>query len=54
MPVSRLLQRWPNTPLIPGTASIEHLRENLKAATLQIPAGMIAELDSIGGGVGQG
>jgi pyridoxine 4-dehydrogenase len=43
-----LLQRSPNILLIPGTSSIEHLRENLKAATLQLPAEVIADLDSIG------
>jgi aryl-alcohol dehydrogenase-like predicted oxidoreductase len=43
-----LLQRSPNILLIPGTSSIEHLRENLKAATLRIPAEIIADLDSIG------
>jgi pyridoxine 4-dehydrogenase len=48
-----LLQRSPNILLIPGTSSIEHLRENLKAATLQIPAEMIADLDLVGEGVWQ-
>jgi pyridoxine 4-dehydrogenase len=43
-----LLQKSPNILLIPGTSSVEHLRENLKAATLQIPSEMIANLDSIG------
>ena len=43
-----LLQRSPNILLIPGTSSIEHLRENLKAATLHIPAEAMADLDSIG------
>jgi pyridoxine 4-dehydrogenase len=43
-----LLQRSPNILLIPGTSSIKHLRENLKAGTLQIPAEVVAELDSIG------
>ncbi len=38
-----LLQRSPNILLIPGTSSIEHLRENLKAATLQIPAEVLSE-----------
>ena len=42
-----LLQRSPNTLLIPGTSSIEHLRENLKAADLQLPPQTIAELDAI-------
>jgi aryl-alcohol dehydrogenase-like predicted oxidoreductase len=43
-----LLQRSPNILLIPGTSSVEHLRENLKAATLQLPSEVIADLDSIG------
>jgi pyridoxine 4-dehydrogenase len=43
-----LLQRSPNILVIPGTSSLEHLRENLKAATLQIPSEIVAELDSIG------
>jgi pyridoxine 4-dehydrogenase len=43
-----LLQRSPNILLIPGTSSIAHLRENLSAATLQVPSKMIAALDSIG------
>jgi len=45
-----LLQRSPNILLIPGTSSVEHLRENLKAATLQLARELIAALDSIGGG----
>ena len=40
-----LLQRSPNILLIPGTSSVGHLRENLQAATLQLPAEMIQELD---------
>ena len=48
-----LLQRSPNIVLIPGTSSVEHLRENLKAATLQVPSKVIANLDSIGGAAGQ-
>jgi aryl-alcohol dehydrogenase-like predicted oxidoreductase len=43
-----LLQRSPNILLIPGTSSIEHLGENLRAATLQLSAKMIADLDLIG------
>lgn len=31
--VAWLLQRSPNILLIPGTSSVEHLRENLRAAT---------------------
>jgi len=44
-----LLQRSPNILLIPGTSSLEHLRENLQSSMLQIPPGVIADLDSIGG-----
>jgi pyridoxine 4-dehydrogenase len=44
-----LLQRSPNILLIPGTSSVEHLRENLKAATLQIPAQVLGDLNSISG-----
>lgn len=43
-----LLQRSPNILLIPGTSSVEHLRENLAAATLELPSEKIADLDSIG------
>jgi pyridoxine 4-dehydrogenase len=43
-----LLHRSPNILLIPGTSSVEHLRENLKAATLQLPPETIAKLDLIG------
>jgi pyridoxine 4-dehydrogenase len=45
-----LLQRSPNILLIPGTSSVKHLRENLKAATLQLPTETIAQLDAIAGG----
>jgi pyridoxine 4-dehydrogenase len=44
-----LLQRAPNILLIPGTSSVEHLRENLEAATLQLPHDALAELNSIAG-----
>lgn len=43
-----LLHRSPNILLIPGTSSVAHLRENLKAAALQIPAESLAVLDAIG------
>jgi aryl-alcohol dehydrogenase-like predicted oxidoreductase len=42
-----LLQRAANILLIPGTSSIGHLRENLAAAKLELPAETIAELDRI-------
>jgi aryl-alcohol dehydrogenase-like predicted oxidoreductase len=44
-----LLQRSPNILLIPGTSSLEHLHENLRASTLQIPSEVLANLDSIVG-----
>ena len=44
-----LLQRSPNILLIPGTSSRKHLRENLKAASLEISAELLADLDLIGG-----
>ena len=40
-----LLRRSPNILLIPGTSSLHHLRENLKAASLQIPVEVLADLD---------
>jgi len=43
-----LLHRAPNILLIPGTSSRAHLRENLAAATLTLPADALAELDGIG------
>jgi pyridoxine 4-dehydrogenase len=49
-----LLQRSPNILLIPGTSSRGHLRENLKAAELQLPADVIAKLDSIGAKAAKG
>lgn len=42
-----LLHRSPNILVIPGTSSREHLRENLKAAALEIPAEMLVDLDAI-------
>ncbi|MDO6416415.1 aldo/keto reductase family oxidoreductase [Sphingomonas sp. BIUV-7] len=44
-----LLQRAPNILLIPGTSSAAHLRENLAAADLVLPAEAIATLDAIAG-----
>lgn len=43
-----LLHRSPNILLIPGTSSIEHLRENLAAAELALPEKELQELDGIG------
>jgi pyridoxine 4-dehydrogenase len=43
-----LLHRSPNILLIPGTSSRTHLRENLSASTLHLPAETITALDAIG------
>jgi aryl-alcohol dehydrogenase-like predicted oxidoreductase len=42
-----LLQRSPNILLIPGTSSVQHLRENLQAATLTLPSNTLAKLNTI-------
>ena len=42
-----LLQRSPNILLIPGTSSVAHLRENLAAATMELPSDAIGQLDDI-------
>jgi pyridoxine 4-dehydrogenase len=42
-----LLHRSPNVLLIPGTASVGHLRENLAAADLVLDATTLGELDAI-------
>jgi pyridoxine 4-dehydrogenase len=42
-----LLHRAPNILLIPGTSSVAHLRENVAAASLVLPAKSIAALDGI-------
>ncbi|MFI6544369.1 oxidoreductase [Streptomyces prunicolor] len=44
-----LLQRSATIALIPGTSSRAHLRDNIAAADLVLPADAIAELDTIGG-----
>jgi aryl-alcohol dehydrogenase-like predicted oxidoreductase len=44
-----LLQRSPNILLIPGTSSVQHLRENLDAAALRLPSETLSDLDSIAG-----
>ncbi|WP_327324486.1 oxidoreductase [Streptomyces sp. NBC_01210] len=43
-----LLQRSATTVLIPGTSSVAHLRENVAAASLELPADAVAQLDAIG------
>jgi pyridoxine 4-dehydrogenase len=42
-----LLQRAPNILLIPGTSSVDHLRENLAAAHLELPRDTVTVLDRI-------
>jgi aryl-alcohol dehydrogenase-like predicted oxidoreductase len=42
-----LLHRSPNILLIPGTSSLEHLRENLDAARLNLPRETVEQLDGI-------
>lgn len=48
-----LLQRSPNILLIPGTSSVDHLRQNLKAADLQLPPQTVVDLNAIAANVGQ-
>jgi aryl-alcohol dehydrogenase-like predicted oxidoreductase len=50
--IAWLLQRAPNILVIPGTSSVAHLRENLAAATLVLPAAEIQALDGIGRSAG--
>jgi pyridoxine 4-dehydrogenase len=42
-----LLHRSPNVLLIPGTSSVQHLRENLAAAELTLSANTLARLNAI-------
>ena len=43
-----LLQRSPNILLIPGTSSVEHLRQNVASANLQLPTNAVSMLNGIG------
>ncbi len=43
-----LLQRSATTLAIPGTSSVAHLRENVAAADLVLPADAVAAVDAIG------
>ena len=43
-----LMRRAPNILLIPGTSSIDHLRENLEAVELHLSDAALAELNAIG------
>jgi pyridoxine 4-dehydrogenase len=42
-----LLQRSPNILLIPGTSSLEHLRQNLAVTEIELPPWIVAELNGI-------
>jgi aryl-alcohol dehydrogenase-like predicted oxidoreductase len=44
-----LLQRSPNILLIPGTSSRGHLRENLAAATIELPSEALSALEKMAG-----
>jgi pyridoxine 4-dehydrogenase len=44
---ARLLKRSLNTLLIRGTSSVAHLRENLAVAEMNLPADVMATLDSV-------
>ncbi len=43
-----LLHRAGNVLLIPGTSSVKHLEENLKAAAVELEPAVLARLDAIG------
>ncbi len=49
-----LLQRSPNILLIPGTSSVEHLRENVAGAALALSENDLAELNGIASENSQG
>ncbi len=42
-----LLQRSPNILLIPGTSSVAHLRENISAASLELPGDILQKLNAM-------
>ena len=42
-----LLQRSPNILLIPGTSSVEHLRQNIDSASLNLPQDVLTALNGI-------
>jgi aryl-alcohol dehydrogenase-like predicted oxidoreductase len=46
-----LLRRAPNILLIPGTSSMQHLRENLSAASLDLPSEAMTVLEQVGNAV---
>ncbi|MFC0431007.1 oxidoreductase [Kutzneria buriramensis] len=43
-----LLRRSPTMLLIPGTSSVEHLRENVASADITLPAEAVEKLNSVG------
>jgi aryl-alcohol dehydrogenase-like predicted oxidoreductase len=43
-----LLRRSPNILLIPGTSSVTHLRENIRAADLDLPTTVVETLRASG------
>jgi aryl-alcohol dehydrogenase-like predicted oxidoreductase len=47
-----LLRRNPNILLIPGTSSLQHLRENLQAAEIELPSDVAGLLEGIGATAG--
>jgi pyridoxine 4-dehydrogenase len=49
MALAWLLHRAPNILLIPGTSSVAHLRENMKAAEFVLPQGVLAKLNALTG-----
>jgi pyridoxine 4-dehydrogenase len=48
MALAWLLHRAPNVLLIPGTSSLDHLHQNLRAAELKLSDEVLARLDAIG------
>jgi pyridoxine 4-dehydrogenase len=44
-----LLQPSPNMLLIPGTSSVDHLRENVAGAGPELPTEAVRRLDAISG-----
>lgn len=49
-----LLRRSPNILLIPGTSSVAHLRQNIAAASVELPDDAVAALNGIGVGGSEG
>jgi pyridoxine 4-dehydrogenase len=45
--IAWLLQRSPNILVIPGTSSVRHLRENILAAQIKLPADSMARLNKL-------